>query len=71
MHLSHEGIENCGPAVSNTRVITPYLHNLIKTRLNLFQNKFICDVLSDQQFFNGIGNFLRSEIIYRAGLYFL
>jgi uracil-DNA glycosylase len=28
----------------------------------------ICDTLNDQNFFNGIGNYLRAEILYRAGL---
>jgi len=28
----------------------------------------ICEVLLDQRFFNGIGNYLRAEILYRAGI---
>ena len=28
-------------------------------------SKPLCEVLHDQRFFNGIGNYLRAEIIYR------
>ena len=28
-------------------------------------NKALCELLHDQKFFNGIGNYLRAEIIYR------
>lgn len=31
-------------------------------------NKPLCEVLLNQKYFNGIGNYLRAEIIYRAGL---
>ncbi len=32
-------------------------------------NKPICEVMLDQKFFNGIGNYLRAEILYRCGVY--
>ena len=38
------------------------------TRRNRVLNKAICEVLLEQKFFNGIGNYLRSEILYRAGI---
>ncbi|EDV26401.1 uncharacterized protein TRIADDRAFT_54344 [Trichoplax adhaerens] len=43
--------------------------NNIASHLNasLF-NKPICEVLLDQKYFNGIGNYLRAEILYRAGI---
>ena len=30
-----------------------------------FNNKPICEVLLNQKYFNGIGNYLRAEILYR------
>lgn len=33
---------------------------------NKVLNKPICEVILEQKFFNGIGNYLRSEILYRA-----
>jgi len=35
---------------------------------NKLFNKPICEVLLDQKFFNGVGNYLRSEIMYRANV---
>ena len=29
----------------------------------------ICEVMLDQRFFNGIGNYLRAEILHRAGIH--
>jgi len=31
-------------------------------------SKQLCEVLLDQQYFNGIGNYLRAEIMYRTGV---
>ena len=31
-------------------------------------DKPICELLMDQKYFNGIGNYLRAEILYRAGM---
>lgn len=36
------------------------------SRKNKVFNKAICEVMLEQKFFNGIGNYLRSEILYRA-----
>ena len=30
-----------------------------------FKNKPICEVMLNQKYFNGIGNYLRAEILYR------
>ena len=30
-----------------------------------FKNKAVCEVLLNQKFFNGIGNYLRAEILFR------
>ncbi|ESO87521.1 hypothetical protein LOTGIDRAFT_127711 [Lottia gigantea] len=40
------------------------LENLDKTAFN----KPICEVLLNQSYFNGVGNYLRAEILYRAGI---
>ena len=39
----------------------------IENNVKLF-DKPICEVLMDQKYFNGIGNYLRAEILYRAGV---
>ena len=36
------------------------------SRKNKVFNKAICEVMLEKKFFNGIGNYLRSEILYRA-----
>ena len=41
------------------------LDNLTRRNKSVF-NKAICEVMLRNQFFNGIGNYLRSEILYRA-----
>jgi len=45
-----------------------FCHN-VQTKLdsNVF-NKPICEVLLDQSYFNGIGNYLRAEILYRIDI---
>jgi endonuclease VIII-like 1 len=35
---------------------------------HLFASKPICQVLHDQSIFNGIGNYLRAEVLFRAGV---
>lgn len=40
----------------------------VSSRPHLFQNKPICQVMHDQSLFNGIGNYLRAEILFRAGV---
>mmetsp|Transcript_108026 Transcript_108026/g.304342 ORF Transcript_108026/g.304342 Transcript_108026/m.304342 type:complete len:295 (+) Transcript_108026:61-945(+) len=40
----------------------------VAARPELFDSKPICQVLHDQSIFNGIGNYLRAEILCRAGV---
>jgi len=40
--------------------------NVLDNLGNKLFNKPICEVLLEQKFFNGVGNYLRSEIMYRA-----
>lgn len=40
--------------------------NILDHLSNKVFNKAICEVMLEQKFFNGIGNYLRSEIMYRA-----
>lgn len=40
----------------------------VQDRPQLFKGKPICEVLHNQSLFNGIGNYLRAEILHRAGV---
>ncbi|XP_077988617.1 endonuclease 8-like 1 [Glandiceps talaboti] len=42
--------------------------NVVKNVSKVVFNRPICEVLLDQKYFNGIGNYLRAEILYRAGI---
>lgn len=56
-----------GPARGPDPVLEHQLfcdHVLSNIHLDVF-NKPICEVLLNQKYFNGIGNYLRSEILYR------
>ena len=50
-----------------------YVPGLYPSRENVLRNladkafdRPICEALLDQRFFNGIGNYLRAEILYRS-----
>lgn len=52
-------------------VLTEYLPFRENVLVNIEKpvfNKPICEVLLNQKYFNGIGNYLRAEICYRAGI---
>ena len=40
------------------------LDNLDKTEFD----KAICEAMLNQKYFNGVGNYLRAEVLYRAGV---
>merc|ERR1712032_68211 len=40
----------------------------VTSKPHLFADKPICQVLHDQSIFNGIGNYLRAEVLFRAGV---
>ncbi|XP_062600952.1 endonuclease 8-like 1 [Saccostrea cucullata] len=42
--------------------------NVLDNMKNSVFNKPICEFLLNQTYFNGIGNYLRAEILYRAGI---
>uniref|UniRef100_A0ABM0MFT2 DNA-(apurinic or apyrimidinic site) lyase n=1 Tax=Saccoglossus kowalevskii TaxID=10224 RepID=A0ABM0MFT2_SACKO len=42
--------------------------NIVMNISNKVFERPICEVLLDQKFFNGIGNYLRAEILYRSGI---
>lgn len=42
--------------------------NAVSSKPHLFARKPICQVLHDQSIFNGIGNYLRAEVLFRAGV---
>ncbi|XP_077173480.1 endonuclease 8-like 1 isoform X2 [Paroedura picta] len=43
-----------------------FRENVLKNLSDKAFNKPICEALLDQKFFNGIGNYLRAEILYRS-----
>lgn len=46
----------------------PFRENVLKSLELPAFNKSICEVLLNQKYFNGVGNYLRAEICYRAGI---
>lgn len=47
---------------------TAFRNNVLRNVDTSVFNKPICEVLLNQKYFNGIGNYLRAEICYRAGI---
>jgi len=45
-----------------------FIQNIADNIENCAFNKPICEVLLNQKFFSGIGNYLRAEILYRCGI---
>lgn len=45
-----------------------FRENILKNLKNPAFNRPICEALLNQKFFNGIGNYLRAEILFRAGI---
>jgi formamidopyrimidine-DNA glycosylase len=44
-----------------------FSHNVMnKLSDSRITKKPICDIITDQKIFNGVGNYLRSELLYRA-----
>ncbi|XP_065194971.1 endonuclease 8-like 1 [Sycon ciliatum] len=46
----------------------PFRENVLRNLANAAFNKPICEALLNQQYFNGIGNYLRCEILFRASI---
>lgn len=62
--VAQDWSQNRGPCPVNDYSL--FLENI---KANLTRSAFskpICEVLLDQRYFNGIGNYLRAEILYRA-----
>jgi endonuclease VIII-like 1 len=45
-----------------------FLENISINKSRRVFNKPVCEILMDQKYFNGIGNYLRAEILYRADI---
>eukprot|EP00092_Neocalanus_flemingeri_P019440 GFUD01021058.1.p1 GENE.GFUD01021058.1~~GFUD01021058.1.p1 ORF type:complete len:484 (-),score=149.92 GFUD01021058.1:72-1523(-) len=45
-----------------------FRQNVLKSLATAAFNRPICETLLNQKYFNGIGNYLRAEILYRAGI---
>jgi endonuclease VIII-like 1 len=58
--------QNRGP--DPTREYDAFVDNLHRNKKRKVFNKPICEILMDQKYFNGIGNYLRAEILYRADI---
>ena len=59
--------KNRGPCpVSEFDLFNSQLSKAISGKTNYFLKRDISEVLLDQKYFNGIGNYLRAEILYRA-----
>lgn len=43
-----------------------FIENILKNKSRRVFNRPICEILMNQKYFNGIGNYLRAEILYRA-----
>lgn len=56
--------KNRSPDIVNEHVA--FRRNLINHLDSSAFNKPLCEVLLDQRYFNGVGNYLRAEIMYRA-----
>lgn len=63
--LGHEWSDNRGP--DPTFEYEEFVENIKKNLHKRAFDKPICEVLMNQQYFNGIGNYLRAEIIFRLG----
>ncbi|XP_022111035.1 endonuclease 8-like 1 [Acanthaster planci] len=46
----------------------PFRSNVVKNLESSAFDRPICEVLLNQKYFNGIGNYLRAEILYRLGI---
>lgn len=58
--------ENRGP--DPTSEFEMFVENLRTNSHRKVFDKPICELLMDQKYFNGIGNYLRAEILYRANM---
>lgn len=58
--------ENRGP--DPTIEYKEFADNIQRNKNRRVFNKPICEMLMDQKYFNGIGNYLRAEILYRADI---
>lgn len=63
--LGHEWSDNRGP--DPTEEWDAFVKNIEDNLHKSAFDKPICEVLMNQQYFNGIGNYLRAEILFRVG----
>lgn len=63
------GREGQGAGRQNGSYVTglcPSRENVLRNLADKAFDRPICEALLDQRFFNGIGNYLRAEILYRS-----
>lgn len=51
---------------SHASSLCPSRENVLRNLSDKAFDRPICEALLDQRFFNGIGNYLRAEILYRS-----
>lgn len=51
---------------SRASSLCPCRENVLRNLSDKAFDRPICEALLDQRFFNGIGNYLRAEILYRS-----
>jgi hypothetical protein len=56
-----------GADVSTIAAIRLLWDTILRQKIQL-ANTEVCNILVDQRFFNGIGNFMRAEILHRSGI---
>ncbi len=68
MVLSNKAPEpRLGPSILNSKTkFSTFLRKYVQANEQYLRNKPICNILVNQSIFNGVGNYLRSEIMYRA-----
>lgn len=67
MRVSKE-VPDIGPSILHSKVrFEKNIKVLLRTEGAKWQRKPLCNVMLDQRWFNGVGNYIRSEVIYKSG----
>lgn len=63
-HITEDWGENRGPDIVN--LFDQFRANVLESLEDVAFNRPICETMLNQKYFNGIGNYLRAEILYRC-----
>lgn len=64
-HITEDWGENRGPDIVNE--FDQFRANVLESLEDASFNRPICETMLNQKYFNGIGNYLRAEILFRCG----